>query len=185
MTDHDNRKDAVDQLSELLGSRRAAEPGELAGLVERIKVSIAREYHTDPVFHARVQLAENLMNALGPDDMREACAYLVGLQPVLDGAFPHERPATATSTTATSRLSLTVPPGTEDKRLTDTLYEYAARLTRERHEALEAMCRLSLDDPEKRGVLVVRDPETGEETMTLDASVPWKTIHDYPQGKNA
>ena len=49
-------------------------------------------------------------------------------------------------------------------------------------EDLEEMCERSLTDPLGRGVLVIRN-DTGW-TMSLDAEVPWATIHEYPNGRD-
>ena len=185
MSDYDMRKATIDRLSELLGNRRVAERGEVFALIEKLKVSIGREYRTDPVFHARVRVAENLIRALNPDDLREASAYLVGLQPVLDGAFsqqPTPPPAAPPRYVYRTNLEQLDPAAGYD--MAGVIHDTVRAMLRDRHERLEALCRQSLDDPQKRGVLVVREPATGEEAMTLDESVPWCTIHEYPHGRN-
>lgn len=174
-------EDIIRRLHPVLGGTGKPEPGELVFLLDELKAVVGQQYHTDPVFHARVSLAERLIHALKPDDTREAAAMLTAILPLVDRVMDsYVEPRTGMS----PRFVMTVPPGADDDGIASTIHEYAARLTRERHERLEAMCRLSLDDPDQRGVLIVRDPVTGEETMTLDAGVPWCTIHDYPQGKN-
>jgi hypothetical protein len=175
-------EDLLTQLAPLLGG--AGHPGhgpDIPLLLDQVRLEVGRQLHNDPIFHARVFLAENLIAALKPQDTREGVALLAATLPLVHAMVgPHE-PASLSSRL---RLDLHIPRSAEADSMSQMVYGYAARLTRERHERLEELCRRSLDDPERRGVLVVRDPATGVETMTLDASVPHCTIHDYPHGKN-
>ena len=174
-------EDLLTQLAPLLGGSAPSGPDELATLLEQVRLEVARQFHHDPVFHRRVRLAENLMAALNPQDTREGVALLAATLPLIHATIGPHGPA---SPPLRARLDLHIPRSAEADSMSQMVYDYADRLTRERHERLEALCRQSLDDPERRGVLVIRDPATGVETMTLDASVPHLNIHDYPHGKN-
>jgi hypothetical protein len=50
---------------------------------------------------------------------------------------------------------------------------------REYRDRLETLCEAALADPAGRGVLVVQS-EDGSWEMSLDASVPYGTIHTRP-----
>lgn len=65
------------------------------------------------------------------------------------------------------------------------LAQETERLIREEVALKEEWAEKSLTDPEGRGVLIIRyHPGSSIVYIGLDASVPWGTIHEYPNGKD-
>lgn len=66
--------------------------------------------------------------------------------------------------------------------LADEIEVEFRRVSRERADALDALCWAMLADPGRRGIRVVADGLDWSAELTPD--VPWLMIHDYPNGRH-